>query len=164
MKCTSIGDIEVEGVKYRNYICNGTTSFFLRLTLIVQHAESVRYWYGMLIVDFHSILPYLYTEEHLTFKKLRELLKKAKTEGTEVVRYMFSFGPTVHVLTPEPEVFRQIFRVVETAVLSWITLGRQAIQYLDGIVAMFGIHKTPQTLMYFVECVTKKYLEEAQRK
>ena len=164
MRCTNIGDIEVEGVKYRNYICNGTTSFFLRLTLIVQHAESVRYWYGMLIVDFHSIGPYLYTEERLTFKKLRELLKKAKTEGTEVVRYMFSFGPTVHVLTPEPEVFRQIFQVVETGIISWVVLGKQAVRYLDGIIAMFGIHKTPQTLMYFVECVTKKYLEEVRRK
>jgi len=164
MKCTSIGDIEVEGVKYRNYICNGTTSFFLRLTLITQHAESVRYWYGLLIVDFHSIGPYLHTEERLTFKKLRELLKKAKSEGTEVVRYMFSFGPTVHILTPEPEVFRQIFRVTEAGVISWVVLGKQAVRYLDGVIAMFGIHKAPQTLMYFVECVTKKYLEEAQRK
>jgi hypothetical protein len=118
----------------------------------------------MLIVDFHSIQPYLYEEKDLTYKKLLELLRRAKSEGTKVVRYVFSFGPLIQVLTTEPEVFEQVFRVRRIRTLAWITLGKQAVKYVDSVIGLFGIHKAPQTLLYFVECVVKKYLEESQQK
>ncbi len=164
MKCADFGEFEFLGGKYRNYLCHGTTSFFLRLTLIVRYAKLVNYWQGILTVDFHSIWLYLHDEERLTFKRLTELLRKAREENTEIVRYIFSLGPFVQVLTPEPEVFRRIFRVTEAGAMSWVVLGKQAVRYVDGVISMFGLHRAPQTLMYFIECVTKKYLEEIQSK
>lgn len=164
MRCSNIGEAELWGGRYRNYLCSGTTSFFRRLVLLVQHSESMDYKNGVLVVDFHSIELYVFEEGHITYKKFAELLKKAKTSGTKVVRYAFSLGPLVQVLTPEPEVFRKAFRVKEAGMLSWVVMGRQAVKYVDSVIAAFGMEKAAQTLMYFFDCVTKKYLEEFQKR
>jgi hypothetical protein len=119
---------------------------------------------GVLVVDFHTIEPYVSEEKRITYKKLIELLKKAKSDGTKVVRYAFSLGPLVQVLTPELDVFRKVFRVEEVGMQSWLIMGRQAVKYVDSVIAAFGIEKAAQTLMYFFDCVTKKYLEEFQQK
>lgn len=164
MRCSNIGETELWGDRYRNYLCSGTTSFFRRLILLVQHSESMDYKNGVLVVDFHTIEPYVSEEKRITYKKLIELLKKAKSDGTKVVRYAFSLGPLVQVLTPELDVFRKVFRVEEVGMQSWLIMGRQAVKYVDSVIAAFGIEKAAQTLMYFFDCVTKKYLEEFQQK
>ena len=164
MRCSNVGEIELWGGRYRNYLCNGTTSFFRRLILFVLYSEFMAYKNGILVVDLHSIEPYVSEEKHITYKKLVKLLKKAKSDGTKVVRYAFSLGPLVQVLTSEPEVFRRVFKVEEDGMLSWVAMGRQAVKYVDSVIAAFGIEKAAQTLMYFFDCVTKKYLEEFQQR
>jgi len=164
MRCSDVGEIELWGEKYRNYLCSGTTSFFRKLMLFALHSESASFSNGILIIDFHTIEPYIYEEKALTFRKLAELLKRAKSDSTKVVRYVFSLGPLVQVLTPESEVFRKVFKVQETGMLSWVVLGRQAVKYVDSVIAAFGMEKAAQTLVYFFDCVTKKYLEEFERK
>jgi hypothetical protein len=164
MKCSDIGEVELWGGKYRNYLCSGTTSFFRKLVLFVLHSEYVDYKNGVLIIDFHTIEPYIYDEKTITYKKLNEMLKRAKSDRTEVVRYAFFLSPLIQVLTPESDVFRKVFRVEETGMLSWIVMGKQAVKYVDSIIAAFGLEKAAQTLTYFFECVTKKYLEEFERK
>ncbi len=164
MRCSNIGETELWGEKYRNYLCSGTTSFFRKLTLFVLHSEYMAYKNGILVADLHTIEPYVFEEERITYKKLVELLKKAKSDDTKVVRYAFSLGPLVQVLTPEPEVFRKVFRVEEAGMLSWVVMGRQAVKYVDSVIAAFGIEKAAQTLMYFFDCVSKKYLEEFQQR
>jgi hypothetical protein len=164
MKCSNIGEAELWGEKYRSYICRGTTPFFRRLVLLAFYAKSVDYTNGIAVIDFHTIEPYAHEESKLRFKKLAELLKKARSAKTKVVRYVFSLGPLVHVLTPEPEVFEKMFWVEEAGMLSWVLLGRQAVRYVDGVIAAFGIERAAQTLTYFFDCVTKKYLEEFERR
>lgn len=164
MKCSDVGEIELWDVKYRNFICSGNTSFFRRLVLFIIHSEYINYNNGVLIVDLHTIEPYIYEESHITFRKVAEMLRRAKEEGTKVVRYVFALGPLVQVLTPEPDVFRRVFKVEEAGMLSWVALGKQAVKYVDSVIAAFGMEKAAQTLVYFFECVTKKYLEEFERK
>jgi hypothetical protein len=163
MRCSDVGEVELWGEKYRNYICNGTTPFFRKLILLTLYAKSVDYVNGMVIIDFHTIEPYTYEESRLRYKKLAELLKKARSAKTKVVRYVFSLGPLVQVLTPESDVFKKMFWVEEAGMLSWVVMGKQAVKYVDSVIAAFGIEKAAQTLIYFFECVTKKYLEEFER-
>ena len=164
MRCSDVGEAELWGEKYRNYLCSGTTSFFRKLVLFVLHSKSISFSNGILVVDFHTIDPYIYEEKVLTYRKLAKLLKRAKSDGTKAVRYVFSLGPLVQALTPEPEVFRRVFKVEEAGMLSWVVLGRQAVKYVDSVIAAFGMEKAAQTLVYFFDCVTKKYLEEFKRR
>jgi hypothetical protein len=164
MECSDLGAIKLSGVDYRNYLCDGTTPFFRRLVLLALHSDFISYEKGILIIDFNTVEPYISEEKHITIKQLAELLRKAKSEQTGTVRYMFSFGPLVQVLTPEPEVFKKVFGAKTSKRLSWIRLGNQAIKYVDSIVMAFGMEKAAQTLTYFFDCVTKRYMEEFEKR
>jgi len=163
MDCSDLGAVKLGGAEYRNYICDGTTSFFRKLVLLTLYSN-VSYEKGILVIDFNTIEPYISEEKHITAKKLAELLRKAKSEQTETVRYMFSFGPLVQVLTPEPEAFKKMFGAKTSKKLSWIRLGNQAIKYVDSVIMAFGMDKAAQTLTYFFECVTRRYMEEFEKK
>ena len=164
MDCSDLGTVKLSGAEYRNYICDGTTSFFRRLVLLTLHSDFISYEKGILIIDFNTIEPYISEEKHITAKKLAELLRKAKSEQTGTVRYMFSFGPLVQVLTPEPKAFKRMFNARTSRKLSWIRLGNQAIKYVDSVVMAFGMDKAAQTLTYFFDCVTRRYMEEFERR
>jgi len=164
MDCSDLGAIKLNGMEYRNYICDGTTSFFRRLILLSLYSEFISYEKGILIVEFNTIEPYISKEKRITIKKLIELLRRAKSEQTGAVRYMFSFGPLVQALTPEPEAFKKMFNAKTSKKLSWIRLGNQAIKYVDSVVMAFGMDKAAQTLTYFFDCVTRRYMEEFEKK
>ena len=164
MDCSDLGAVKLSGAEYRNYICDGTTSFFRRLVLLVLHSEFISYEKGILIIDFNTIEPYISEEKRVTIKGLVDLLRRAKSEQTGTVRYMFSFGPLTQVLTPEPKAFKKMFNARTSRKLSWIRLGNQAIKYVDSVVMAFGMDKAAQTLTYFFDCVTRRYMEEFERR